>query len=802
MLRVSFFLLAFLSVAAAFSQKRTNALAVKILSPQSVPLSCASVELLKVDSSLLKITVSDSSGHALFTDLHLPQYLLRVTRIGYATAFFTVRPGPEPVPITLQAAENTLDGVTVSTRKPFLELKPGRTVVNVDAVITNVGATVLEALEKLPGVSVDKDGNIGLKGRTNVTVMLDGKPTFLTGEQLTSLLTGMSVSQLSQIELIDVPPASFDAAGNAGVINLKFRKTTQAAGFNGSLSTSYTQGFYPKTNNTLNLNYRASKANVFLTYSLNAANNFIRVYARRVYAMTARMPQTTLEQPSFMASNGTSHHLRTGVDYTLSAKTSLGATFSGFTLDRSGNGNNQAGWQTTSRMRDSVINTYTRNNSNWINGVINANLRHRFSEGKELAFDADHADYRIRGQQALQHVSSGPRTYTETLRAATPSNLQIYSAKLDYSQQAGTVKVETGWKSSYIKTENQSVYESFNGTVWREDYGKSNHFLYNETIHALYGSAQTKTGRLSVQGGLRYEWTGYDARQLGNALVKDSSFSRQYSGFFPTLSASFEKDSAHTFSVTATRRIDRPGFQKLNPFVFIINKYTYQRGNPYYRPQFTWSFELSHVYKNALITALTYSNSTDYFSQIFPTDSNGIVLYTEGNLGRLQNLGASVTLQLAPVSLWSFSLQAGVNRKKMEGNINGARRATITQYNANLTNQFRFGKGWTGELNAFYFSASQQDIQEVLDPYGQLSIGFGKTVFNGKGTVKLALRDLFYTNWMKGVSQFSTSTETFKITRDSRLAVLSFNWRFGKTFKAARRSEGAAGEELQRVGND
>ncbi|HUC81627.1 MAG TPA: outer membrane beta-barrel family protein, partial [Flavisolibacter sp.] len=305
----------------------------------------------------------------------------------------------------------------------------------------------------------------------------------------------------------------------------------------------------------------------------------------------------------------------------------------------------------------------------------------------------------------------------------------------------------------------------------------------------------------SVQGGLRFEMTAYDAEQLGNRMVKDSSFSRSYNSLFPSAFVSYEKDTVHTFSFRASRRIDRPAFQKLNPFLFIINKYTYQRGNPFYRPQYTWNFELSHLFKNILLTGISYSSTTDYFSQIFPVDSTGIVLYTEGNLGRLQNFGVSVGLQLSPLSWWNFSLQTIVNRKKMEGTITRNMVANITQYNINLNNQFRFGKGWGGELTGFYNSRSQQDIQEVVDPAGQVSLGLSKNILQNQGTIKLAVRDVFYTNWMKGFTQFTNATEYFKLTRDSRVGTISFSWRFGKAFKSAKRSEGAAGDEVQRVGN-
>lgn len=361
--------------------------------------------------------------------------------------------------------------------------------------------------------------------------------------------------------------------------------------------------------------------------------------------------------------------------------------------------------------------------------------------------------------------------------------------------------MEGGWKTSYITTDNLAAYENRNGSIWVEDLGKTNHFLYAETIHAIYASTETKWKKWTVQGGLRYEMTAYDAHQLGNAVVKDSAFSRSYNSLFPTLFTQIALDSNNSISFSAGRRIDRPAFQKLNPFLFIINKYTYQRGNPYFLPQYTWNMELSHVFREKLVTTLSYSNTSDYFAQIFPIDTNGIVLYTEGNLGRMQNFGASVGVQLAPFTWWNLSGQVVMNHKRMEGQLWKDYRAQITQVNISMNNQFRFGKVWSAELSGFYISRSQHDIQEVVDPSGQLNAGIARSFSQNKGTIKLAVRDIFYTQWMKGLTYFQLADEYFALTRDTRVLTLSFTYRFGKSFKATKRSSGAAGEEIERVGN-
>ena len=215
-------------------------------------------------------------------------------------------------------------------------------------------------------------------------------------------------------------------------------------------------------------------------------------------------------------------------------------------------------------------------------------MRHSFSATKELSADIDYLTYDIHGYQAFQNNLQGPGAYEEAFKGDLPSQINIVSAKADYNiQLPNQLKLESGWKSSHINTDNAADYFYKEGNEWKEDLGKTNHFLYKENIHAAYTNAEKKTGRLTLQAGLRYEFTKYKANQLGNSQQKDSAFSRNYNSLFPSASIQLEADSLNQFMFSIGRRIDRPAFQKLNPFLFIINKYTYQRGNSLIRPQYT-----------------------------------------------------------------------------------------------------------------------------------------------------------------------------------------------------------------------
>jgi len=363
------------------------------------------------------------------------------------------------------------------------------------------------------------------------------------------------------------------------------------------------------------------------------------------------------------------------------------------------------------------------------------------------------------------------------------------------------LKLESGLKTSHITTDNIAAYFYKDGPAWNEDLGKTNHFLYSENIQALYCNIERIADRWTWQAGLRYEFTHYKADQLGNSQQKDSAFSRNYNSLFPSASVNFEADSVHQFMLTAGRRIDRPAFQKLNPFLFIINKYTYQRGNSFIRPQYTWNIELSHVFKNIITTSIGYSITNDYFSQLFLTNNDGTVIYTEGNFSRMRNFGVQISANLSPFSWWSFNAQGNFNHKKIEGILWEKYIATIGQANFSINNQFKFKKNWGAELSGFYITKNQNDIQEVLEPTGQVSAGVAKQILKNKATFRLTLRDIFYTQAMEGFTEFKQATEYFKLKRDSRVCTISFTYRFGKSYKSpVKRSGGGAGDEIERVG--
>ncbi|MBS1627849.1 MAG: TonB-dependent receptor [Bacteroidetes bacterium] len=772
------------------------------------PLPNVVIEIRRTnDSSLIKNIVTNNKGIAEITKLANGTYYFFCKLIGYTNFKSGNLNFPsnknilkDSISFQLFPSIKNLGSVTVASKKPLILQAHGKTVINVDAAITNTGLTIMEVLAKSPGVIVDKNGTISLKGKQGVLVLIDDKPTYLSAGQLNNLLSSMNASLVEQIELISNPSAKYDASGNAGIINIKMKKNV-VKGFNGIVSLNYGQGKYARTSENVVLNFKRNKFNIFFNYGFNANKDFNQIYALRNYLNTSGIAFYTLEQPSYLTSNGYSHAIRTGIDYNINSKTIIGASFTGSFVDRTGASNANAIWKQTSGTIDSTINTTSNSTYNFKSALGSFYLRHTISKTKELSFDFDLGKYNIDSKQNFLNQLIGLGGYTDANKGNIPSNINIVSAKADYTDKIGKQgKFETGFKTAFVKTDNIASYEYFDGSTWKDDLGKSNHFLYNENINAIYATYEQRFKRFSFQVGLRYEHTHYDAHQLGNAIVKDSAFNKNYSGLFPSGYISYMADSNNTFTVTFGRRIDRPAFQKLNPFVFLINKYTYQTGNPYFSPQDTWNFGIDHQYKQWLTSSVSFSIIKDYFSQLFINGNNNIFIYTEGNVGKMYNFSLSETVQLSPLKWWTVVAQALFNYKEFQGYISNNYTTSIPQLYFNITNQFKIGKKITAELSGNYITNSRNDLQELLYPTGQISTGFAMPIMKKRATVKLSIKDIFYTQVMEGLTSFNNASEYFKLLQDSRKINFTFIYRFGKQYKTPKRSAGAAGDEIQRVG--
>ncbi|OKS86571.1 TonB-dependent receptor [Mucilaginibacter polytrichastri] len=811
-LKIAALIATWITIASTFAFAQTGIkISGKITGSDSRSMDGATVYLLRsADSVLVKTALADAGGVYQLAGIKKGDYRLSVTMMGYQKYKGDVIKVDEhdiAIPaIMLQQSGTTLKEVTISSQKPLVEHLIDRTVVNPDALISNAGSTAINVLEKSPGVVVDQNGAISLQGKNNVKIFIDGKPTYLSGTDLENYLRSLPSSSIDQIELMTNPPAKYDAAGNGGVINIR-TKRGKAKGFNGGVNLSYSQGHYAKTNNSFNFNYRDNKFNMFGNLGFSTSNNYNDLDINRHFVDDNNQPVSNFLQNSFIRRKSQSYTTKIGLDYYASDKTTLGIVFTGLSNPGTERVLNSSKFMDASNVLDSTIIAHNAQDRKFKNGGINLNYRHEYDKkGRELTVDADYLNYTSGNAQTFNNFSylpNGTLADNDMLTGSLPANIHIYSAKADYTQPLNNgIKLSVGGKTSYTKTDNVADYFYTTNNVTAPDYDKTNHFIYKETINAGYINATKDFKRISLQAGLRFENTISDGNQLGNVQKPDSTFKRNYNGLFPTFYIQYKLDSAgkQTLGLTYGRRIDRPYYQDLNPFISPLDKFTYYTGNPFLKPSYTNSIDLTHTYKN-IITTLEYSktrNDVDETIEII----DGIYYSRPGNLGTTTVKAASVYATFDFYKWLNFNVFTNVvNIHTVSDFYTGILNTKGTYFSVRPTFQFKFNNGWVWQLDGSYQS-KVTSAQFIAGQRGKVNTGVSKKL-SGSTTLKLVVNDIFHSMVNSGIiNNLANTRADYHNVSDTRTAVLSLSYRFGKAISDQRKHNANGAEsEQSRVKN-
>ncbi|MEN9686104.1 MAG: hypothetical protein RLZZ28_1890 [Bacteroidota bacterium] len=783
-----------------------------VLSAQN-PIESASVSLLrKKDSSLVKLALSDKTGRFQLENLGEGTYLLSVQSVGYnkfyspAFELTTARNQYDAGKLELALSSKELKSVTVVAQKPLIEQKIDRTVLNVDASVTNTGSTALEVLERSPGISVDKDGNISLKGKSGVQVMIDGKPSFLSGQDLVNMLRNMQASQMDQVEIMTNPPAKYDAMGNSGIINIKTKKNKQV-GYNGSATASYGQGVFPKTNESLNMNYRDGKVNVFGNANFAYRERFQHLAIQRKFIDAGTKNVTSLfDQENELKNRDKSYSGKIGMDYFASKKTTLGFVVNAGVIDQEFTSSSAINIANPFNVLMSQTRALSVNNQKWNNFSSNLNFRQLLdTTGSELTADLDYFQYKSGNNQSLTNAyfnATGmplPGSKPDTLLGLLPQNITIYSAKADYLKPLKKgARFEAGLKTSVVRTDANALYDSVRNNALVHDYNRSNHFVYEENVNAAYVNySRPISKKFTGQFGLRLEHT----HSKGNQLTTGEIFERDYVQLFPTAFLQYQPNPKNSFVLNYGKRISRPDYQSLNPFVTFLDRYTYEQGNPNLQPQFSHNIELAHTFNNFLTTTLNYTHTTDIIQQVLEQNTaRNETFVRASNIASQRQYGISVNAFFPISKIWSSNIYANVFNNEFHGMVNGELvtvGATTGMFN--VMEQFKFKKGWAAELNGFYRTESVEGVFRIHG-FGAATIGMSKQLWKNKGALRVTVRDLFYTQKVQGESKFSNIDAQFQQYNDSRVVNIALTYRFSKgKLNNVQRKRGGANEEAGRV---
>ncbi|GAB2576409.1 TonB-dependent receptor domain-containing protein [Spirosoma areae] len=794
-------LICLLPVSASYAQTR---LIGKVNDEQGKPVPYANVLVINAgDSALVKGGVASSDGLFAIERLRPGHYRVAVTGVGYQKSYsppFILTTGNgthQLLPLTATANAKQLNEVQVMTQKPLFEQQIDRLIINVQSSISSAGSTVLDMLERSPGVMVDRQNNtLAMNGKQGVMVMLNGKLTRLPMNSVMQLLGGMNAGNIEKIELITTPPAQYDAEGNAGLINIVTKRSPNI-GTNGSLSANFGYGKWERAGLAVNVNRRGEKLSVFADYS-GQMNHFLRPSGGS-RTLSLPVPTETIytirrDERDWI------HNGQAGMELALTDRTTLSSLATVQNIQ-----SNQLAYNNslTTRLGQPLTRVAIRDdelNDTWIY-TANLNLRHKLKKQQTLSTDLDY----------IRFVNNNPHRYLfsyeypqenrneeETVNNEKRTPLRLWVAKADYSRTISRkVNVETGLKGTFAHFDNDIQFERLQNGTRRLDSALTQHVQMDETIWAGYVNiSQQFTPKTRLQAGLRYEHTETDLHTSNQqALVY-----RNYGSWFPSVFIAHELTQTSSIQWSYSRRISRPTFGQLAPFfTFVEPNYTLG-GNERLLPALSNNIQAIYRFRKNFLLTLDYTQLKNYITynlRIIPNENRQII--RPENLEQANNLALTFSFPV-PVTAW-WQMQTNVQGVRQEARLTLegiTLRQQLMYGRIGSTQTFRLPGKLTAELSGFYQSRSLLGVA-ARRPFGALNVGLQKQLANNRGTLRLAGEDVLWTNRLEveTASPAEGYTAYSNFLSHNRLVRLTYSRSFGNQ-KVVVNSKRATGSDDER----
>lgn len=702
--------------------------------------------------------------------------------------------------IELISDTTELKAVTITAARPIIDVRSDKTVLNVQSSLSATGLNGFDLLRKVPGVLIDNQDNVIVEGKSGVTIYIDGRQSLLSGADLVNYLKGLQSADVDTVEIITQPSSKYDAAGNAGIINLKLKKN-KGYGTNGTLATGYAQGTYAKSNTSLSLNNRGTKTNLYGNYSnlLGKNRRFINLY--RVQS------DFIYDSHSKNVSDDQIHNLRAGLDYFIAKNKTFGivvnSTFSDYDIN------------TTTRtpiielpgnQTEQVLLATGQAASN--NRNLSSNINYRFADsiGHEFNVDGDIAYYTA-GRNDLQ-----PNTYynaDETqiisrsgFRMDTPVNIYLYSLKMDLAQRLGKGNLTYGLKSSFVKTDNTFRFYDVNDGNEEFNDSRSNVFNYQENINAAYVNFSQTFSKIAIQLGVRAEQTISEGNLISTQDLEDNNVKRNYLDLFPSAGITYTANTNNKLGLLYSRRVERPNYRSLNPFEVSTDELSSTKGNPLLQPQYTHNIKLSHTYKYTLNTSLSYSYTTDFIAQINEAEDNRHNFISPQNIANVQVLNLGVSYPFKVSEWWNVYGSANAFRSIYESNnekFSPVSRNTLSLYGQNtisLPKKFKFEiSGWFNTPNVWGGTYKTQSM-------GSLDLALQKQFADNRLSVRIAATDILFTGRWAGETTYGDLFIRGNGGYESRQVKINLSYNFGnKEIKEVQKRNSASEDEKGRITN-
>lgn len=758
----------------------------------NAPVQSAAVKLLSgKDSSIVSGTETDASGNFSFDKVAFGKYSVLVELTGYSKSYargITLSESNQNVnlDVKLKSGTTTTDEIVVESEKSEIELKPDRRVFNVEKNMNVTGGSAIDVLKNIPSVSVDVDGNVTLRGNSNVKIIIDGKPFGINGANMNTMLEQIPANQISSVELITNPGAKFDAEGASGIINIVMKKN-DGVGYNGNVTLN--AGTKDKYNGSFNLNVKNKGLNLFGNYDYRLNNFFIEGNSVRdnfinsVYAIT--------NQSSDGNFRNYSHFAKGGLDYTFDNNNSLSL---------SGNYNDRNRQRSESN-RVTQFNTQNSQTGDYLNSM--------FEKGDGYSFNIA-SNYTLKFKNPKQSLSNdfsflrwtdnstSNNTTDYYINQGTPQakrnqfnneSNDEFNGQLDYTHPfSEDVKLEAGIKETYRNTDKDYRSENYNYVTNTYDYDAnlSNHFKYSDNIAAAYLTFSAKVKNTTFMLGLRGEQTNTD----GNLITTNNTFKTDYFDLFPSVSVSQKLGITEELSASYSRRIYRPGIWDLNPFVVASDPLNYFSGNPKVKPEYTNSYELSFIKYFSATTITPTVFFRDTYDKITRTrvltDSNR-TLTTVDNLERSKSYGAELVMNTTLFQFWNLNGSVSYFKNDVTANIPNVPSSNSTYSWSGRASSFMRLPGILDIQFSYFYSGKQITTQGTVEPFTSFDVSLKKDFLDNRASLSLRVQDVFNNLKFKVLIDDPNFTENLFRKRDTRAGFLTFTYKFGKEDKNQKR---------------
>jgi len=773
------------------------------------------------DSTLHKVEITDAAGLFNFQQIKSGDYFISISYVGlaeYGSDAFSLSGNDflDLKDIVIEANKNDLSEVTVTAKRPMIEVKPDKLVFNIENSVNASGNNALELLRKAPGVVLDNNENINLMGKSGVRVYINDRPSYLSPQDLANYLRTLNSDQIEAIEIITNPSARYDAEGNAGIINIKLKKNKNH-GTNGSISVNGSFGIdtvdvsmHPSYGATVSLNHRNKFINVYGSYGYNENQgyNFERL---------SRTQNESFFDQRILTNNGnTTHVTKLGLDYFLNEKSTIGFLINGNFSETSNSGKSdiQIGPISTNQIEQTLV---SQSITGGPTDNVDLNLNYQFKGDNDLVWNID-ADYGIFSRDndntypnTLSNAITGIILSDSTYADDQLSDINIYSFRLDHERNLAKGKLGIGIKTALVETNNSFDFFNEINNVNVIDLERSNDFDYSENVNAAYVTYDLKKDKWSYQLGLRIENSRTKGELFTAQVVDNELVERDFTDWFPSGGVSYAVDQNNQLAFAFGRRVDRPNYQNLNPFVYLINELSVSTGDPFLRPQYTNNIQLTHTFKYRFNTTIKFSNTTDLMTRFSDVnedivDNNGKVIgekFTWKNLDTQNHYSINFSAPLTVKEWWSTYTNLTVYRLENKADFGEGKVVDITANALNIYMQHTFTLPKDFMLEVSGWGNTPGIWGGNFETGGMWSIGAGlqKKVFNGAGTLKVGIDDIFNSSvWTAETTLGIQSTEGLG-GWSSRRVKASFNYNFGNDQVKSRKRKTGLEDEKKRTGS-